>query len=109
MDEYVTAYIALMGLLRADPPMPGDLRVAIFDALARIPGVRITNHEVDARGRRGVGFTGPRLSQTDIISPTTYAYLGFRGTLVRDEDGERVEQRSAVVDRAVVDRLGQRP
>ena len=108
-DDYFTAYFALMGLLRADPPMPADLRGAIFDALARVPGVEMTEDEVDARGRPGVGFKGPMLSQVDIISPKTYEYLGFRGTLVRDEDGERVEQRSAVVERGVVERLGQRP
>jgi hypothetical protein len=109
-SEYFTAYLVCLGLLRdADLPMPAGLRAAIFDALARIPGVEMTKDEVDARGRRGVGIKGPVLSQTTIIDPRTYEYLGFRSTLVRDEDGERVEQRSSVVDRAVVDRLGQRP
>jgi hypothetical protein len=109
-DDYVTAYVALMGLLRADPPMPAGLRAAMFDALARIPGVEMTDDEVDARGRRGVGFKGPRpLFPIDILDAETFEYLGQRSTLVRDEDGERVEQRIAVVGRGVVDRIGQRP
>jgi hypothetical protein len=45
----------------------------------------------------------------DIIDADTYEYPGQRDTLVRDEDGEEVEQVSAVVARGVVDRLGQRP
>lgn len=111
-NDYLMSFVALMGLLRADPPMPAGLRPAIFAALARIPGVEMTDGEVDARGRRGVGFRGPWPRPglpVDIIDPDTHEYLGARSVLVRDEDGERVDQRIAVVDRAVVDRLGQRP
>jgi hypothetical protein len=91
-----------MGLLRHDPPMPGGLRPAIFEALARIPGVEMTEEEVDARGRHGVGFKGPMPRfPVDIIEPGTYEYLG------QIDAGD--EQRSAVVKRAVVDRIGQRP
>jgi hypothetical protein len=109
-NDYVMSYVALMGLLRADPPMPSGLRAAIYDALARIPGVEMTEGEVDARGRLGVGFKGPGPRfPVDILDPDTHEYLGHRDTLVRDEDGERVDQRIAVVQRAVVDRLGQRP
>jgi hypothetical protein len=117
-SDYFMAYGFLLTMLHDDAPMPPDLRAAIFDALARIPGVEMTDEVVDARGRRGVGFTGPDrpgykgsdpLWQTVIIDPETYEYLGSRGTAVREEDGERVEQVSAVVERAVVDRIGQRP
>jgi hypothetical protein len=102
-NDYIQSYVALMGILRENPAMPGDLRAAIFEALARIPGIEMTEDEVDARGRHGVGFkAGPRFG-VDIVDPDTYEYLGMRGM------NEGVEQRSAVVERAVVDRLGQRP
>jgi hypothetical protein len=102
-NDYIQSYVALMGLLRDDPVTPDGLRPAIFEALARIPGVEMTADVVDARGRHGVGFkAGPRFP-VDVIDPDTYEYLGMRGT------NEGLEQRSAVVRRAVVDRIGQRP
>ena len=100
-DDYIQSYVALMGLLRHDPPMPGGLRPAIFEALARIPGVEMTEDAVDARGRHGVGFKATPRFPVDIIEPGTYEYLG------QIDRGE--EQRSAVVERSVVDRIGQRP
>ena len=99
--DYIQSYGALMGLLRADPPMPGGLRPAIFEALARIPGVKMTEDAVDLRGRRGVGFQATPRFPVEIIEPGTYEYLGQN---YRSEG-----QRSAVVERAVVDRIGQRP
>jgi hypothetical protein len=105
--DYDTAYMYLSMLLFHQPPMPPGLRSAIFEAMARIPGVTIVDDRVDALGRRGVAIGRPG-HQATILDAATHEYLGFTNTDVRD-DGERVERVSSRVATGVVDEIGERP
>ncbi len=104
------AYPYLMMLLRGWRVMPPGLRTATFEAIRRIPGVRVTPGGTDARGRRGllVSRPGDRMDVRYVVDPSTYEYLGIRDTFVRD-DGVTVERVSALTGHGVVDRVGQRP
>lgn len=108
-DDYETTYMYLSMLLYHQPPMPPPLRAAAFEAMARIPGVRIVDDQVDLRGRRGLAISRPAaFDQAIILDAASYEYLGLRNGDVRP-DGERVERLSTRVDTGVVDAIGQRP
>jgi hypothetical protein len=92
----------------------------LFSALARIPGVTVTQDMVDAAGRHGiaVGFTyagndldaGTR--QELIFDPQTFNYLGAREVAVLTWLGQApgtVLGYDAVLTVAVVDKVGQLP
>ncbi|MGW4753006.1 CU044_5270 family protein [Streptomyces chartreusis] len=88
--------------------MPPGLEAAVFEAVARIPGIRTDHEAVDGLGRPGVAVTYPELTYSFIFDPRTYAYLGLRLTGSNGGRDKYREMRSRA-EIAVVDRIGQRP
>ena len=74
--------------------MPPDVRAALYQALAKIPGVTVVQDATDAAGRRGVALAraaaieGPGssgwLRLEIILDSNTYRYLGARHVVTRD-------------------------
>ena len=74
--------------------LPAEVRVALYQALAKIPGATTVQGATDAAGRRGVAFAraaaieGPRSSDwlrlEIILDPDSYRYLGARHVVTRD-------------------------
>ncbi|MER6425143.1 CU044_5270 family protein [Streptomyces sp. NPDC001137] len=96
--------------------MPPGLEAATFEAVAKIPGIRLDYHEVDALGRHGIAVSYPMMSFTFVFDPKTYAYLGLRlkGSSAKKIDGEWRQvgwyhEMRGLQQVAVVDRIGQRP
>jgi hypothetical protein len=113
--------------------LPAEVRVALYQALARIPEVTTVQGATDAVGRRGVAFAraaaieGPGSSDwlrlEIILDPDTYRYLGARHVVTRDHftpdtptgsKGTRNSKGQVLVSRAqvalaVVDAPCQRP
>lgn len=94
--------------------MPPGLEAATFEAVAKIPGIRLDD-EVDALGRRGIGVSYPKLSFTFIFDSETYAYLGLRlkgSTVIAVGKGFRsvgwYHEMRSLQELRVVDRIGQR-
>jgi hypothetical protein len=73
---------------------PAEVRAALYQALAKIPGVTVAQGATDATGRRGVAFAraaaieGPGSSDwlrlEIILDPNTHRYLGARHVVTRD-------------------------
>ncbi|GAA1644215.1 CU044_5270 family protein [Actinoplanes couchii] len=87
---------------------------ALFRAAAKIPGVTMVEKSVDALGRPGVAVAMTYLDERTewIFDPATFEYLGQRSYLVADTlDGKAgtLTGTSAVIERAVVDKAGNRP
>jgi hypothetical protein len=125
------AFMLIDGMLQT--VQPPDVRAALYQALAKIPGVTVTQGATDAAGRRGVAFSraaaieGPGSSDwlrlEIILDPTTYHYLGARHVVTRDHfipntpsgsKGTRFHKGQVLVSRAqvalaVVDAPCQRP
>lgn len=96
--------------------MPPGLEAATFEAVARIPGIRIDHGTVDALGRKGIAVSYPKLDFAFIFDATSYAYFGLRlkGSTADLVDGEfehrdRYHEMRAREELGVVDRIGQRP
>jgi hypothetical protein len=113
--------------------MPPDVRVTLYQALARIPGVTTVPGATDVAGRRGVALAraaaieGPGssgwLRLEIILDPDTHRYLGARHVVTRDHfipdtptgsKGTRFRKGQVLVSRAqvalaVVDAPCQRP
>jgi hypothetical protein len=113
--------------------LPAEVRVALYQALAKIPGVTVIHGATDAAGRRGVAFVraaaieGPGSSDwlrlEIIMDPNTHRYLGARHVVTRDHfipdtptgsKGTRFRKGQVLVSRAqvalaVVDAPCQRP
>ncbi|MER5941756.1 CU044_5270 family protein [Streptomyces sp. NPDC001928] len=115
-QETSQAMFVLVGDLIRNALVPPEQGAAIFRAVARIPGVKVVENAVDAAGRRGVAITrdDPDNPTRDewIFDVETHEYLGER--TVATEDFSDIKQgqvigNSAILDRAVVDRAGQRP
>ncbi|MEH0416214.1 CU044_5270 family protein [Streptomyces sp. B21-083] len=109
------AFDAIGELLR-ETVMPPKTAAALYKAAAKIPGVTEDSDAVDAAGRHGIGVardntrTGWRTAW--IFDPTTLEYLGERSYLIRDTSmGKKgtLINRSAVLERAVVNALRERP
>jgi len=85
---------------------PASLRAALYEALARIPGVTITKDATDLIGRHGLGITRTAGDQSTqiVLDRKTYRYLGDRVT-----DGRTVVRSSAQLRAAVVDKPRQLP
>jgi hypothetical protein len=125
------AFILIDGMLMT--LMPAEVRAALYQALAKIPGVTVVHGATDAAGRRGVAFAraaaieGPGSSDwlrvEIILDPDTYRYLGARHVVTRDHftpdtpsgsKGTRNHKGQVLVSRAqvalaVVDAPCQRP
>jgi hypothetical protein len=125
------AFLLIDGMLQT--VMPPEVQTALYQALAKIPGVRVGQGATDAAGRRGVAFSraaaieGPGssgwLRLELILDPDTYRYLGARHVVTRDHfipdtpsgsKGTRFRKGQVLVSRAqlalaVVDAPCQRP
>ncbi|MGY6023372.1 CU044_5270 family protein [Streptomyces spinosirectus] len=96
--------------------MPPGLEAATFEAVARIPGIRIDRQAVDALGRRGIAVSYPEFDFAFVFDAHTSAYLGMRltGSTVTYHGRKAVHhgwyhEVSALRELGVVDRIGQRP
>ena len=86
------AFILIDGMFQSW--LPAEVRVALFQALAKIPQVTTVQGATDAAGRRGVALAraaaieGPGSSDwlrlEIIMDPHTHRYLGARHVVTRD-------------------------
>ncbi|WP_185921982.1 CU044_5270 family protein, partial [Streptomyces sp. WAC06614] len=105
-----------IGSILHEQLVPAPVAAALYQAAAKIPGVVVVPHSQDAAGRDGIALA--RLDERHgdrtewVFDRSTYAYLGSRGVQVREQDGIKagtVVERTAVLERAVVDAQKQRP
>jgi len=125
------AFMLIDGMLQT--VLPPEVRAALYQALAKIPGVTVVQGASDAAGRRGVALaraaaiegTGSSgcLRLEVILDPNSYRYLGARHVVTRDHfipntpsgsKGTRFRKGQVLVSRAqlalaVVDAPCQRP
>ncbi|MEO3771097.1 CU044_5270 family protein [Micromonospora sp. B9E7] len=107
------AFTAIGDILR-ESLVPPHTSAALYRAAAKIPGVEVVRGVTDAAGRRGIAVGHTELDRRDewIFDERTYEYLGERSYLVADTaDGPAgtVLGTTAVLQRAVVSTLGERP
>lgn len=109
------ATFVLVGDLARESLMPPAQAAALYRAAARIPGVFVIDDAVDAAGRHGVAVAriddGERVEL--IFDKETKEFLGEREVAVEDlpwgfKKGD-VTGRTAILERTVVDEVGQRP
>ncbi|MFD7427568.1 CU044_5270 family protein [Streptomyces sp. NPDC059818] len=105
-----------IGELLRETLMPPRTAAALYKAAARIPGVSVDPDAVDAAGRHGIGVardnTRAGWRTAWIFDSATLEYLGERSYLVRDTSmGKKgtLISKSAVLERAVVDALREKP
>ncbi|TXS50489.1 hypothetical protein EAO75_12155 [Streptomyces sp. uw30] len=115
-QELHQAMFVLVGDLIRDALVPPEQAAALFRAVARIPGVKVVENVVDAAGRRGVAITrdDPDNPTRDewIFDAKTHEFLGERSVATDDYSDIKKGQvtgNTAILDRAIVDRAGQRP
>ncbi|MCW8381809.1 CU044_5270 family protein [Streptomyces justiciae] len=111
-----TAFMNAVQFFVVPRVMPPGLEAASFEAVARIPGIRIDRGVVDALGRQGIAVSYPESDFAFLFDTKSYAYLGLN---VDGGTGEMVDGRMKLRDRyhelrarqetGVVDRIGQRP
>ena len=65
-----------VGELLMDSPAPQRLRSALWDAAAKLDGVRLTGRTTDATGRTGWGITDGQI--TYVVAPETGSILEYR-------------------------------
>jgi hypothetical protein len=102
-------------------PLPAELRSALYQALTRLDGIKLTGEVTDLAGRRGVGVTiGPLEEErvprrtVMIFDPATGRLLGSRSVLAAEVPGERltpgtVMEEATFVEMSVVDSPTTRP
>jgi len=106
------AFSAAANLIREGYLPPKSLAV-VFDALATLPSVQVVGDVTDEAGRTGVAvaITEVQGTRTELIfDRKSFAFLGDRSVLVRDQDGlpaGQVMSAAAVLSVAVVDQAGQ--
>ncbi|MEV7424862.1 MULTISPECIES: CU044_5270 family protein [unclassified Streptomyces] len=105
-----------IGELLVETLMPPKTAAALYKAAAKIPGVTVDSDAVDAAGRHGIGVardnTRAGWRTAWIFDSTTLEYLGERSYLIRDTSmGKKgtLINKSAVLERAVVDALREKP
>jgi hypothetical protein len=99
------AFTTIGDLLRESLPPPA-VSAALYRAAALIPGVTLVPDAVDAAGRHGVAvsFTFGDTQEEWIFNKDTFAYLGEKDFTHGVLDGK-----TAVLNRAIVDKAGQIP
>ncbi|MCZ7417024.1 CU044_5270 family protein [Streptomyces sp. WMMC897] len=114
-DDDHNAFV-LVGDMVRETLLPPGVAAALFRAAGTIPGVEVRDHVRDAAGREGIAVTREsRGERTEIVfDRTTKEYLGERTVRTEKDEhnglsrGDLIGQ-SAVLERAVVDRTGERP
>ncbi|MFF4575947.1 CU044_5270 family protein [Streptomyces sp. NPDC001410] len=101
-------------LLMGPRVMPPGLQAAAFEALAKLPRIRLDYDEVDVAGRTAVGVSYPKTAWTFLFDRKTYDYLGLRtkGSSPKKVHGEWKQanwyyETRILQDIQVVDRIGQ--
>jgi hypothetical protein len=114
-DQAQDTFDAIGELLR-ETVMPPKTAAALYEAAAKIPDVTLERDAVDAAGRHGVGVARDNnragWRTVWIFDSTTLEYLGERSYLIRDTTmGKKgtLINKSAVLERAVVDALREKP
>ncbi|MEU7583864.1 CU044_5270 family protein [Streptomyces sp. NPDC041068] len=109
------ATFTLVGDLSHESLMPPEQAAALWLAAAKIPGVELIDDVVDVEGRHGVAIAreDQGIREELIFDKETKQFLGEREVAVEDlpsgaEKGD-VLGLSAVLERTVVDKAGQRP
>ncbi|MFI9326145.1 CU044_5270 family protein [Kitasatospora sp. NPDC052868] len=96
--------------------VPGPNAAALYQAAAKIPGVVVVQNSQDAAGRTGLALarldeqTGERIEL--VFDRTTFTYLGSRGVQIKQVNNIKpgtVTERTAVLERAVVNTKKERP
>ncbi|MFF7445429.1 MULTISPECIES: CU044_5270 family protein [unclassified Streptomyces] len=110
------AFVNAVQLFVVPRIMPPGLEAATFEAVARIPGIRIDREAVDGLGRKAVAVSYPEFDFAFLFDATDYTYLGLRlkGSTADLVDGkfkhrDRYHELRAREQLGVVDRIGQRP
>jgi hypothetical protein len=93
--------------------VPADLRAALYRALAKLPGLEITDQQANLDGRVGIAYAmrDGNTRQEIIIDPATGEFIGERELTTRDLDGmpaSTVMSYTSVTS-AVVDSIGAKP
>lgn len=94
--------------------LPANVRANLYRAVARIPGIQITDTAMNLAGRKGVGFamTDPRgISHQIVIDVNTGAFLGERSVITKQDGrtpGGTESERTAVYF-AIADTAGRPP
>ncbi|MER5299093.1 CU044_5270 family protein [Streptomyces lasiicapitis] len=104
----------VVGDITREALMPPEQAAALYLAAAKIPGVELDDDAVDAAGRHGVAITWENDGERSelIFDKKTKAYLGERSVLTEDKPfGKKGEvlANTAVLERKVVDKAGERP
>ncbi|WP_327692226.1 CU044_5270 family protein [Streptomyces sp. NBC_00461] len=110
------AFMNACMLMTGPRVMPPGLEAATFEAVAKIPGIRLDYHDVDALGRHGIGVSYPRVTFSFVFDPRTYAYLGLRlkGSSAKKINGTWRQvgwyyEMRGLEEAGVVDRIGLHP
>jgi hypothetical protein len=102
-------------------PLPAELRSALYQALTRLDGIKLTGEVTDLAGRRGVGVTIGPLEEEQvprrtvmIFDPATGRLLGSRSVLAAEVPGwslspGTVMEEATFVEMSVVDSPTTRP
>ncbi|MGH4032396.1 CU044_5270 family protein [Actinomycetota bacterium Odt1-20B] len=104
----------VVGDLIRESLMPSKQAAAIYLAATEIPGVELVEDAVDAAGRHGVAIAWEDDGQRQelLFDKETKKYLGEREVLTEDKPfGKKgdVLATTAVLERTIVDKAGQRP
>ncbi|MFF2203916.1 CU044_5270 family protein [Streptomyces sp. NPDC058145] len=101
-------------LLMGPRVMPPGLQAGAFEALSKLPRIRLDYDDADVAGRRAVGVSHPQASFTFLFDRRTYDYLGLRtkGSSPKKVHGEWKQtdyyyETRTLKDIRVVDRIGQ--
>ncbi|MFF7858074.1 CU044_5270 family protein [Streptomyces sp. NPDC007904] len=108
------AVFDVIGELLHETIVPPPVAAALYRVAADLPGVTGGGDAVDAAGRSGIGITfddGRSATRNEwIFDRDTFAFLGDRTYFTgRGKRPDVLFHSSAVLQRAVVDRLGEQP
>ncbi|MET8583172.1 CU044_5270 family protein [Streptomyces collinus] len=101
-------------LLEGPRVLPPALQAAAFEALSKLPRIRLDYHDATVAGRGAVGVSHPKAAFTFLFDRKTYDYLGLRtkGSSAKKVNGEWKQvnyywRTTTLEDIQVVDRIGQ--
>ncbi|MEV7241940.1 CU044_5270 family protein [Streptomyces sp. NPDC093248] len=110
----VMAFFEGCMLLMGPRVMPPGLQAGTFEALSKLPHIKLDYHDADVAGREAVGVSHPKASFTFLFDRRTYDYLGLRteGSSPKKINGEWKQvdhyyETRTLKDIQVVDRIGQ--